>query len=218
MPSSARSRRRFRSSERVGEYKDKDRITFPTSCLLPQPLFLPLEPSPHQPSRHLQPWPYHQRNPLSMSGSSASPIKATTRRAYRESKRSRTSISTSRKERDACSSGPTVVSSIFRFARHQTLWLEPYRIAPFICLAGKSTLLRILAGKKLTKTKTARIMGQDVFMNPPGGVVYLGTEWANNPVIRSDIGVAHFLDSVGGYRHKERRDALLDLLDVDLEW
>lgn len=55
-------------------------------------------------------------------------------------------------------------------------------------------------------------------MNPPGGVVYLGTEWANNPVIRSDIGVAHFLDSVGGYRHKGRRDALLDLLDVDLEW
>lgn len=84
--------------------------------------------------------------------------------------------------------------------------------------SGKSTLLRILAGKKLTKTKTARIMGQDVFMNPPGGVVYLGTEWANNPVIRSDIGVAEFLDSVGGYRHAERRDVLLDLLDVDLEW
>lgn len=34
--------------------------------------------------------------------------------------------------------------------------------------AGKSTLLRILAGKKLTKTKTAKILGQDVFMNPPG--------------------------------------------------
>jgi CCR4-NOT complex subunit CAF16 len=61
-------------------------------------------------------------------------------------------------------------------------------------------------------------MGQDVFMNPPGGVVYLGTEWANNPVIRSDIGVADFLDSVGGYRYKERRDGLLDLLDVDLDW
>lgn len=153
-----------------------------------------------------------------MSESSASPTRATTRRAYRESKRSRTSISTSRKERDACSSGPTVVCYIFRFARHQNLWLKPYRTLTSLSLAGKSTLLRILAGKKLTKTKTARIMGQDVFMNPPGGVVYLGTEWANNPVIRSDIGVAHFLDSVGGYRHKERRDALLDLLDVDLEW
>jgi CCR4-NOT complex subunit CAF16 len=49
-------------------------------------------------------------------------------------------------------------------------------------------------------------------------VVYLGTEWANNPVIRSDIVVADFLDSVGGYRYKERRDRLLDLLDVDLDW
>ncbi|KAJ9111527.1 hypothetical protein QFC20_002499 [Naganishia adeliensis] len=84
--------------------------------------------------------------------------------------------------------------------------------------SGKSTLLRILAGKKLTKTKTARILGQDVFMNPPRSVIYLGTEWASNPVIKSDIGVAHFLDSVGGYRHPGRRDMLLDLLDVDLDW
>jgi CCR4-NOT complex subunit CAF16 len=26
------------------------------------------------------------------------------------------------------------------------------------------------------------------------------------------------LDSVGGYRHKERRDRLLDILDIDLDW
>lgn len=52
----------------------------------------------------------------------------------------------------------------------------------------------------------------------PQGVVYLGTEWASNPVVRSDIVVSHFLDSVGGYRHKERRDRLLQLLDVDLDW
>lgn len=41
---------------------------------------------------------------------------------------------------------------------------------------------------------------------------------AMNPVVRSDIVVSHFLDSVGGYRHKERRDSLLDLLDIDLDW
>ena len=41
---------------------------------------------------------------------------------------------------------------------------------------------------------------------------------AMNPVVRSDIVVSHFLDSVGGYRYKERRDHLLDLLDVDLDW
>lgn len=39
-----------------------------------------------------------------------------------------------------------------------------------------------------------------------------------NPIIRGDIQVARFLDSVGGYRHKERRDHLLDILDVDLDW
>ncbi|CUA76924.1 putative ABC transporter ATP-binding protein C20G4,01 [Schizosaccharomyces pombe 972h-] [Rhizoctonia solani] len=39
-----------------------------------------------------------------------------------------------------------------------------------------------------------------------------------NPVVRSDIVVSHFLDSIGGYRHKSRRDRLLDILDVDLDW
>ncbi len=39
-----------------------------------------------------------------------------------------------------------------------------------------------------------------------------------NPVVRGDIVVSSFLDSVGGYRYKERRDILLDLLDIDLDW
>jgi alpha-D-ribose 1-methylphosphonate 5-triphosphate synthase subunit PhnL len=41
---------------------------------------------------------------------------------------------------------------------------------------------------------------------------------AMNPVVRGDIVVSTFLDSVGGYKHKERRDKLLDILDVDLDW
>jgi len=49
-------------------------------------------------------------------------------------------------------------------------------------------------------------------------VTFLGTEWAMNPVVRGDIVVGAFLDSVGGYRHKARRDRLLDILDVDLDW
>jgi len=64
----------------------------------------------------------------------------------------------------------------------------------------------------------AKVLGQDVFFKTPPGVTYLGTEFVNNPVVRSDLLVSHFLDSVGGYRHKERRDRLLDLLDVDLQW
>ncbi|KAN0060592.1 CCR4-NOT regulatory complex component [Thecaphora frezii] len=83
--------------------------------------------------------------------------------------------------------------------------------------AGKSTLLRLLAGKRLCDSK-AKVFGKDVFRESPSGITYLGTEWAMNPVVRSDIVVSHFLNSVGGYRHKERRDRLLDILDVDLDW
>ncbi|EGN93065.1 hypothetical protein SERLA73DRAFT_79107 [Serpula lacrymans var. lacrymans S7.3] len=84
--------------------------------------------------------------------------------------------------------------------------------------AGKSTLLQILAGKRLVNAADIRIKGRDVFRDSPEGVTFLGTEWAMNPVVRSDIVVSYFLDSVGGYRHKERRDHLLDILDVDLDW
>jgi len=86
--------------------------------------------------------------------------------------------------------------------------------------AGKSTLLQILAGKRLiSKDDThVEIKGRDVFRNSPPGVTFLGTEWAMNPVVRSDIVVNDFLNSIGGYRHKERRDILLNILDVDLDW
>ncbi|KAI0306897.1 P-loop containing nucleoside triphosphate hydrolase protein [Multifurca ochricompacta] len=86
--------------------------------------------------------------------------------------------------------------------------------------AGKSTLLQILAGKRLVTSEGAQILikGRDVFRDSPPGVTHLGTEWAMNPVVRGDIVVEHFLNSVGGYRHKERRDRLLDILDVDLDW
>ncbi|TIA89355.1 hypothetical protein E3P99_02095 [Wallemia hederae] len=83
--------------------------------------------------------------------------------------------------------------------------------------AGKSTLLRILAGKRLTKGHV-QVHGRDVFQNPPSGITYLGTEWAMNPVVRGDIRVSEFLDSVGGFRHKERRNTLLNILDVNLDW
>jgi CCR4-NOT complex subunit CAF16 len=85
--------------------------------------------------------------------------------------------------------------------------------------AGKSTLLQILAGKRLISLGSSPIvLGKDVFREFPDGITFLGTEWAMNPVVRSDITVSAFLDSVGGYRHKERRDELLDILDVDLDW
>lgn len=86
-----------------------------------------------------------------------------------------------------------------------------------------------------TEGADIRIKGRDVFRDSPPDVTFLGTEWcgymvsvpshtdvtqtrALNPVVRGDIVVSAFLDSVGGYRHKERRDRLLDILDIDLDW
>lgn len=62
------------------------------------------------------------------------------------------------------------------------------------------------------------LLSSDVFQHTPEGITHLSTEWAMNPVVRGDILVSTFLDSVGGYRHKERRDILLSILDVDLDW
>jgi len=84
--------------------------------------------------------------------------------------------------------------------------------------AGKSTLLQILAGKRLINNNGVRINGRDVFRDSPPNIAFLGTEWAMNPVVRGDIVVSAFLDSIGGYRHKERRDKLLDILDIDPDW
>jgi CCR4-NOT complex subunit CAF16 len=44
-------------------------------------------------------------------------------------------------------------------------------------LAGKSTLLQILAGKRLIANAEVQIKGKDVFRQYPGGVAFLGTEW-----------------------------------------
>ncbi|KAL1924705.1 uncharacterized protein VTP21DRAFT_4359 [Calcarisporiella thermophila] len=84
--------------------------------------------------------------------------------------------------------------------------------------AGKTTLLRILAGKRMVKS-TVKVLGTGSFSNPPPmGVTYLGTEWASNPVTRSDIRVDHLIRSIGGDRYPERRDLLVSILDVDETW
>jgi CCR4-NOT complex subunit CAF16 len=70
----------------------------------------------------------------------------------------------------------------------------------------------------MVPNNSVKLLDHDVFRQSPPGVTFLGTEWALNPVVRGDIKVSVFLDSVGGYRHKERRDTLLSILDVDLDW
>jgi ABC-type multidrug transport system ATPase subunit len=83
--------------------------------------------------------------------------------------------------------------------------------------AGKTTLLRILAGKRMVPG-VVNILGVNAFVDAPKGVTYLGTEWASNPVVRSDLQVDYLLKTVGGDRWPERRDKLIEVLDVDTNW
>lgn len=84
--------------------------------------------------------------------------------------------------------------------------------------AGKSTLLRVLAGKTLAKAGTVKINGKDPFRDHIRRVTYLGTEWAANPVVRQDISAKVLIESVGGNAYPDRRDLLINILDIDINW
>ncbi|KAL1959992.1 hypothetical protein VTO42DRAFT_660 [Malbranchea cinnamomea] len=84
--------------------------------------------------------------------------------------------------------------------------------------AGKSTLLRLLSGKRLAPHGTVKIGGVDPFKHGLEGVTYLGVEWVLNPIVRTDIDVPTLLASVGGDAYPERRDELVEILDIDLNW
>ncbi|KAL1963175.1 hypothetical protein VTN77DRAFT_8608 [Rasamsonia byssochlamydoides] len=84
--------------------------------------------------------------------------------------------------------------------------------------AGKTTLLRLLSGKRLAPTDTISVAGVDPFKDGLEGVTYLGVEWVLNSIVRADIDVPTLLASVGGDAFPERRDELVDILDIDLGW
>ncbi|KAI1391109.1 P-loop containing nucleoside triphosphate hydrolase protein [Hypoxylon trugodes] len=84
--------------------------------------------------------------------------------------------------------------------------------------AGKTTLLRLLAGKRLAPGGSIRVSGADPFKEGLEGVTYLGLEWVLNPIVRTDIGVAELLRSVGGDAYPVRRDELIAVLDIDIAW
>ena len=95
--------------------------------------------------------------------------------------------------------------------------------------AGKSTLLKILAGKTLIKEGSLKIGGFDPFKfsinrnqehnaDINEKITYLGAEWASNPVVKRDIPVNLLISSVGGDSYPERRDELIEIMDLDPEW
>ena len=84
--------------------------------------------------------------------------------------------------------------------------------------AGKTTLLRLLSGKRMAPARTVALAGVDPFLHGLEGVTYLGVEWVLNPIVRTDIAVPELLASVGGDAYSERRDELVKILDIDVEW
>ncbi|KAF2838243.1 putative ABC transporter [Patellaria atrata CBS 101060] len=84
--------------------------------------------------------------------------------------------------------------------------------------AGKTTLLRLLSGKRMAPSGTVSIAGVDPFKHGLEGVTYLGLEWVLNPIVRTDIDVPTLLSSVGGDFYTDRRDELVSILDIDLNW
>jgi CCR4-NOT complex subunit CAF16 len=65
---------------------------------------------------------------------------------------------------------------------------------------------------------TVSIAGVDPFKMGLEGVTYLGLEWVLNPIVRTDIDVPTLLASVGGDYWPDRRDQLVEILDIDLAW
>ncbi|TKA68772.1 hypothetical protein B0A49_07335 [Cryomyces minteri] len=84
--------------------------------------------------------------------------------------------------------------------------------------AGKTTLLRLLSGKRMAPSGSVSVAGLDPFTDGLEGVTYLGLEWVLNPIVRTDIDVPTLLASVGGDYYTDRRDELVEILDVDLGW
>ena len=79
-------------------------------------------------------------------------------------------------------------------------------------------MLRLLSGKRLAPSSTVSVAGVDPFKHGLEGVTYLGLEWVLNPIVRTDIDVPTLLASVGGNHYSERRDELVEILDIDPSW
>lgn len=75
-----------------------------------------------------------------------------------------------------------------------------------------------MSGKRLAPANTISIGGVDPFTTGLEGVTYLGMEWVLNPIVRNDILVTELLSSVGGDYYPDRRDQLIEILDIDTEW
>jgi CCR4-NOT complex subunit CAF16 len=84
--------------------------------------------------------------------------------------------------------------------------------------AGKTSLLRLLSGARMSPAGSVSVSGVDPFAAGLEGVTYLGLEWVLNPIVRRDMDVPTLLRSIGGDAFPARRDELVRVLDIDLAW
>ncbi len=89
---------------------------------------------------------------------------------------------------------------------------------------GKSTLLRVLAGKHLTyNVEKFSILGKRTPQNLLGGLAFIGDDWSRtvNFVGRTaysiDLEVRNFMKKLQD-EHSERRDFFANLLKINLDW
>jgi len=94
--------------------------------------------------------------------------------------------------------------------------------------AGKSTLLQVLAGKYMVDMDKIRVIGRapfhDIELTNSGQLSYLGTAWRKDGgtagakvALAADIPARQMIFGVPGV-DPERRQRLVEMLDIDLEW
>ncbi|CAD5181377.1 unnamed protein product [Musa acuminata subsp. malaccensis] len=94
--------------------------------------------------------------------------------------------------------------------------------------AGKTTILKILGGKHMVDPEMVRILGRSAFhdtaLTSSGDLSYLGGEWRRDVAfagfgvsIQMDISAEKMIYGVSGV-DPQRRDELINVLDIDLSW
>ena len=93
--------------------------------------------------------------------------------------------------------------------------------------AGKSTLLQVLGGKYMVSKTNVKVLDSPPFhdtqLTSSGQLAYLGTTWrksvgsASGVAMATDVTAEFMLHNVEGV-DDERRQKLIDLLDIDLSW
>lgn len=90
---------------------------------------------------------------------------------------------------------------------------------------GKSTLLRLLAGKHIHKEGAVQVLGSSSFFDTFLPRAHLTTDWGKRTVAFSGHGISLTADIAVGemlaawqLEFRERRDELVALLGIDLEW